>query len=335
MPADIDKFMFAGEKAWHGVGLQMDDLFTPQEAAGYAYDWEPETQDLVTAGGIIVPDHRAVIRSDTKAYLAVVGMDWEAFGNREMAMIGEALQGESGATVETAGSLEGGKTVFLLLRMPNVMTVKARGGEDRTERYLLITQGHDGRTPVMVFFTDVRVVCANTHAMAVNAWKSKSKGKRRKTAATSGFAIRHTRNMRDRVALAVSAMKEANNAFRERAEVFQAMADVTLTADAARDYFATVIPVAEDAADRAKTRANNVRSQLLTNYATGRGSDLAGSTLWGAFNAVTEYADHQRPIRGQDRIAERRFESLLRGTSADLKAGAMDAALAVLDPSAN
>ena len=72
------------------------------------------------------------------------------------------------------------------------------------------------------------------------------------------------------------------------------------------------------------------RDQLMVNFLGGVGAELSGHTAWGAYQAVTEFTSHQRPVRGatpRDQ-AERRFESLLLGgPSHELEQRAFDAAL--------
>jgi phage/plasmid-like protein (TIGR03299 family) len=74
-------------------------------------------------------------------------------------------------TLETAGSLREGKRVWILARIAENSDVGIVG-DDIVRKYLLLSNSHDGTTAVRVGFTPIRVVCANTLAMAVRNGQS-------------------------------------------------------------------------------------------------------------------------------------------------------------------
>ena len=66
---------------------------------------------------------------------------------------------------------------------------------------------------------------------------------------------------------------------------------------------AVVGPVPEEES-RARTTRIATRERLTDLLeGEGRGSHVRGTTLWGAFNAVSEYTTHEIPVRGVKKIA--------------------------------
>ncbi|MGH2856159.1 MAG: DUF932 domain-containing protein [Solirubrobacteraceae bacterium] len=59
---------------------------------------------------------------------------------------------------ETAGSLHGGRRVWVLATLPDHIRV---GGDD-VRPYLLLMNSHDGSTSILAATTPVRTVCQNT-----------------------------------------------------------------------------------------------------------------------------------------------------------------------------
>ena len=59
---------------------------------------------------------------------------------------------------ETAGSLHGGRRVWVLAALPQHVQV----GGDAIRPYVLLMNSHDGSTAVIAATTPVRVVCQNT-----------------------------------------------------------------------------------------------------------------------------------------------------------------------------
>jgi hypothetical protein len=77
------------------------------------------------------------------------------------------------------------------------------------------------------------------------------------------------------------------------------------------------------AKDKSQTRAENQRAKLTELFESGVGQNLPGvsGTAWAAYNAVTEYTNYWRTTRGSQ---ERRFESALIGSGADLVRKSVD-----------
>ena len=176
-----DMMALAGERAWHGLGRVLPDAFTTAEALQYAQlDGKVLQHTLVTEGGQKVGDYVANVRSDTGDVLGIVGQDYHVLQNRDLATFVDDVVGSAdNVKLETAGSLRGGREVFMLARMESFDAVKG----DEVARYGLFSNSHDGSKRFRVLPTSVRVVCANPLGMALNS------GRR------DGIAIKHCANM--------------------------------------------------------------------------------------------------------------------------------------------
>ncbi len=83
------------------------------------------------------------------------------------------------------------------------------------------------------------------------------------------------------------------------------------------EYVQTLIP-ANPKAER-NTRTENVWNTILDLHETGQGAEMSKGTLWGAYNAVTEYTDHV--IHSQD--PTKRLNSIWFGGGEKLKMKAL------------
>ena len=77
--------------------------------------------------------------------------------NEEAFQFTDDLLGD-GVTYETSGSLQGGKKVWMLARLPRKNLIAG----DQVAPYLVIFNSHDGSSGVKVAMTPIRVVCQNT-----------------------------------------------------------------------------------------------------------------------------------------------------------------------------
>ena len=155
----IDGLALANDGAWHGMGTVVKGAMNPFSALRIAgLEWEVEQSDAITgvfnAGEqdeyrVSTDSAKVLLRSDTKTVLGVVGPDYQPFQNQQLAELAYGLRSAADGTVEveTAGSIRGGRRVWMLLRGK---TVEFGAPGDETVPYLFLANGHDGSLALTV-----------------------------------------------------------------------------------------------------------------------------------------------------------------------------------------
>ena len=303
--------IFAHKDPWHRLGTTVRGMaFTAQDAMtlGHLGGWRvrkaPVTTTEVTDDGvhvIEVPGKQATIRTNpftgTPEALGVVGEGYVPIQNEEHCEFLNLLADEGGAVFDTAGSLRGGRQVFVTMRLPRTMKV---GGVDDVDVNIAALNSHDGSSTFRVMVTPIRVVCANTQRAALR----RNHGM---------ISIRHTTNAK----AMVSQAREALGLTFEYVEDFEAQAEqlvnTTMTEagfiDLSRAVFGTP-PV--DASKRTATSAKKREQALLALWSDAATQATVRGTAWAGYQAVVEYVDHHAPVRSTDRPADQaRAERLL------------------------
>ena len=182
MSANVETMFSVRETPWHGLGRIVMDAPASREALELAgLDWQVESRNIYSGTGAMIPGYRANVRSTDDAVLGVVSDRYRIVQNEEAFQFTDDLLGE-GVTYETAGSLQGGKKVWMLARLPRKYLIAG----DQVVPYLVIFNSHDGSSGVKVAMTPIRVVCQNTLNLALNTAKR-------------SWTARHTENVLLRV----------------------------------------------------------------------------------------------------------------------------------------
>ena len=156
-----DGLVCVGERPWHGLGVVVETAPTIEEAITLAnLGWTVEPKEIKTVDGINIPNKKALMRSDTNDCLGVVGSGYNILQNTEAFKFFEPFVENGLATLETAGSLFNGKRVFILAKIAGDDMEVQKG--DFVEKYILLSNAHDGSQAVKVGYTPIRVVCNNT-----------------------------------------------------------------------------------------------------------------------------------------------------------------------------
>jgi phage/plasmid-like protein (TIGR03299 family) len=215
---------------------------------------------------------------------------------------------ESLAMWHTCGSLRQGRKVWMLAKMPGHVEVTDR---DVLEKYVLITNSHDGTGAVRLFPTSVRVVCANTLRLAIGmadrAKNSDGLPLGLKLFHTAGGLSRRVEKARECLGVIANAHEGFGLAARQ-------MMAQQVSSQQVGDYFGTLV---ENRSDRSRGK---VLTQLWDRFALPTNEGEHGANVWTAYNAASEWADHELRVTGKGDVrAERKFRSVLFGSAHSFK----------------
>lgn len=167
MVAAVQSMAYLGATPWHGLGHALTEAVGVDEmtkAAGL--DWDVAQHPMfieVDGKRVAVPDKLAVTREDTLDVLSVSSKQWKPLQNRDLMEFFREYVEAGAATLETAGALNDGKTIWALANINKGFTLN---GNDQVNGYLLLSNSHVPGSAIRVMTTMVRVVCQNTLSMA-------------------------------------------------------------------------------------------------------------------------------------------------------------------------
>jgi phage/plasmid-like protein (TIGR03299 family) len=312
MSHEIETMAYFGKTPWHQLGtpLTTEDLYDWQSACVKSgLDWEAELVPLLTADTQAKVEHRAVRRKTDGRILGVVGPKYHVLQNRAAFQWFQPFLDAKEAALHTAGSLQEGSRIWVLAKLNRDPLVIAHG--DEVEKFVLLSHGHDGSLAVRVGFTPIRVVCANTLALAHRADASKL------------IRVRHSASVIENMANIREVMNIANAEFEATAEQYRLLARKSVNQNDLRRYVKKVLKVE---GDKISTRTMNMIQEIIGRCESGKGNNLASvrGTLWTAYNGVNEWLAYQR---GHSEI--NRLNSLWFGDSANMNKHALETALAM------
>jgi phage/plasmid-like protein (TIGR03299 family) len=309
----VESMFSVKETPWHRLGQVIQKAPTVDAGIGLAgLDWEVETRPLFVADGREVT-HKAVVRTSDDSILGVVGPKWKPLQNREAFDWFQPFLDSGAARLTTAGSLCEGRRVWVMAEVGDPLTV-VKGDEVR--RFVLLSNSHDGSAAVRVGFTPIRVVCANTLAMA------ESKG-----AGSQLLRLRHTKGLKDVLARVREVMDLANSEFEATAEQYKRLAaSKVVNRNDLREYVKRVLLLTEDPKKPGdlSAKSQDTYAAVLEGFDSGKGTDnkKVRGTWWAAYNAVTEYLSYTRG-KSQDG----RLDSLWFGEGFKINEDALDVAM--------
>ena len=296
MAHEIETMAFANEVPWHGLGNRIDPSCSVDEmivAAGL--DWQVRQLPLFAQaedGELIkLPLRRALVRDTDNKVLSVTGDVWKPFQNKDALEFFREYTEIGGAKLETAGSLRGGKIIWALASIQEGFTVSKN---DHVKGYILLTSPHEVGKAITVRTTTVRVVCANTMAMALGKDSAQ-------------YSQNHLTNFDS------AAAKDAIGLARE--QINQAHLDAKLLSKLKMSEFDNVrflasffMPTPEGMDNNAHVQsiladeqyASKTMKQVIDSLRNAPGAIT--NNAWGTLNAVTHWADHTAGSKSDARL---------------------------------
>lgn len=302
---EVESMFSVRQVPWHGLGKVVQDAPDSEHALILAgLDWAVEQRPIfqpAASGMVQVPGFFANVRVTDETALGIVGSKYKVLQNREAFAFMDGMLGD-GVRYETAGSLLGGREVWMCARLPEVFKLV----DDETETFVVVTNRHDGWAGVRALVAPVRVVCKNTLNLALRSAKR-------------SWTCKHTGDMSAKLDEAKQALGLVRNYMAELMNTAEILASLKLAENDWNALVQKLIPAPEEAKhestiERAKERQADLHGKIyaedLANYVE-RGRYVTG---WAAVNAVADFVDHGEPVRKSERWEERRFEEVIGGS---------------------
>ncbi len=294
MAANVETMMYVRERPWHGLGTEVSEAPNSQDALRLAeLDWTVRQESIYNAGGSVIKGFKANVRDSDGSVLGVVGDRYQIVQNSDAFRFTDDLIGGD-VHYETAGSLRGGKQVWLLARMP-----ERKIAGDEVEPYLCFTNAHDGSTGVRVCMTPIRVVCSNTLNVALNTAKRT-------------WSMRHTESVHERLNEARDCLFRAEAYMDGLAEYADMAASKPLRDGELMDILSELFPVTEKTTEREKATIDKYKDAFMVCYFAPDIMKFRG-TAWGAVNAMSDLVTHSMPHRNTKNYAENNWSKVMSG----------------------
>ena len=302
-----DNMFSVGETPWHGLGIVLPDAPGIDEALIYSgLDWVVRVLDLTAKQPVdkamtgqfqrtIVPIDRfkALQRADTGEVFTVVSDQYKVLQNYQAFDIFRPLVDNGDLRLETAGSLQNGRKVWILAEITTTGQQEVNDG-DIIRPFVLLSNSHDGSQAVRMGFTPVRVVCNNTLSMAVTNSESKL------------VKVYHRGDVQGNLTLIRNAMELGTAQFKARIEDYRLMAKKEISQADLRKYLRIILEVPEEVPLDVISR-NEKAIMAVLEGGKGLGVRANGPTVWDAYNAVNEWGLYHRGGQQDRRLASAWF----------------------------
>ena len=209
----------------------------------------------------------------------------------------DSLLGE-GVRYETAGSLQSGRRVWMLAKLPNEYIILG----EQISPYLVFCNSHDGSGAIKVAMTPVRVVCSNTLNLALDTAKR-------------CWTAKHTTNIADKLEEAKETLFFAESYMSRLGQEMEALRKEQLSDQKAIEYMNLLFPIKEDMSLQQKKNIRNLQEDLKRRYFDAPDLKDMGKNAYRFINAVSDFATHNKPLRETANYKENLFMRTLDGHS--------------------
>lgn len=309
------RMAFVGEVPWHRLGEPVASTVTAKEmcrAAGL--DWKVKREPA--PGARVIDERRGlhdrylIMREPVgdegdAVALGMVGSGYQPLQNTEAFEFFEPIIEGNYARFHTAGALGNGERIWVLVKLNDRIVI---GKDDIVDRYLLLSNSHDGTGSVSIRFTPIRVVCQNTLNFAMKG-------------GSGAISVRHTRNIARHLAAAQAAelRRIIEKAFKQAERLFGEMALMSLDAERTEEILEELFPRTDRQKDDGLEPERWGRVKHIIEDTTVTPPKTRG-TLWALYNAITRDEDYRK---SREASPEARLERVWFGSGHDLKIRAL------------
>ena len=296
MAANVESMFYVRETPWHGLGTRVEDAITSDQALTLAgLNWEVEQKPIYTDCNLLIPNYKANIRNTDQQVLGVVTDKYKVVQNHEAFAFTDSLLGE-GVRYETAGSLQGGRKVWMLAKLPEKYII---GGE-KIEPYLVFSSSHDGSAAIKVCMTPIRVVCSNTLNLAL-------------TGAKRTWSAHHTGSIKNRMHEARETLDLAHLYMEKLGHEFEVLNKIKLTDTKVMEFINSIVPLPAEATATQRKNVEQQREDIKIRYFEAPDLKVLGKNGYRFINAISDHATHAKPLRETSQYKENLFLKTMEG----------------------
>ncbi len=298
MAANVDTMFYTREKPWHGLGIRVEQAPDSENALIIAgLNWNVLQKDITTEDGIPLEGYKANIRDKDNKVLGVVTDRYKVVQNTDAFAFTDALLGD-GVRYETAGSLQEGKRVWMLAKLPQEYIITG----ERISPYLVFTNSHDGSGAIKAAVTPIRVVCQNTLNLALN------------TAKRSWSTI-HTGDIQNKLEEATQTLFMAEKYMDSLGKEIETLHQQKLNDKLVIDFTNLLLPISDAASDQQKKNIKRQREDMMLRYFDAPDLSHVGKNAYRFINAVSDFATHAEPLRETVNYRENLFSRVIEGNA--------------------
>ncbi len=328
-------FARAGGVPWHTLGQAMpESADMAQWSAACGFDWgikrlPVEYRSPVTGEILRMEDRYVLARSDTGEAISVMSDRYKVVQPQQVLGFFSDVCQSQGWSMETAGVLKGGAQYWAMAKCGMDASVS---GNDRHELYTLLATSADGSLATIAQGTSVRVVCANTLAMAMRSVKGQA------------VRVKHNTAFDAKAIQRELGMVDFEGSWSDFIQTMRTLQQVPISRHEATEFFSNLLRPPKDrkaeqedlhadsfsallsgkvkagayapTVEKQSDRAIRGLAELETSYYRAPGA--CPGTAYGVLQGVTHYLDHER---GAD---SNRLSSAWFGQGAGLKEQALN-----------
>ena len=242
-------------------------------------NWKVLQEPVYTENEELIQGYKANVRDTDRKVLGVVTDRYKVIQNEEAFAFTDTLLGE-GVRYETAGSLQEGRRVWMLARLPREFII---GGE-RISPYMVFSNTHDGSGAVKTALTPIRVVCNNTLNLALRTAKR-------------SWSMIHTGDISGKIEEAKNTLLLADEYMTALGQEFEDLRKIKLSEKQVLDYIKILLPMEENYSLLQKRGVEKLRADMKMRYFDAPDLKDVGNNGYRFVNAVSDFATHSTPRR--------------------------------------
>ena len=290
---------------WVKSGVAVTATSASDVARQAGLDWSvslhPMTASYLIPGGgqplsIPVRNKQAVIKTTPFGNvdnIGVVGNRYQVFQNAELFSALDALIDSGEARYAAAGEYDGGAKVWMLLQLPNEITV----ANDPHAAFILAKTSHDGSSSVVIKPIIERLFCKN---QINKLYRNNNK---------YTYTLKHTSNSKLKIEEVRHIMQMSYDVAEEYSGIANKLISKEVTRAQALDYFKKIFPlppIIENTPHHLLTqgeksqlsRAITARDTALAIFTDSPTQENIRNTEFGLWQSIIEYADHGKKDKG-------------------------------------